>query len=142
VDKFKKSLPMMLHRTLDVIIPHYRKVFKEHNISEQQWRVLRVLWEKDECTSAELANITLLPNPSLVGIVDRMMKKDLLTKKRNDRDRRIVNVSLTSKGKELESVLMPKIEAVYQQIMNQCDTDSWHTMIDTLQTIIDAQNTI
>ncbi len=138
VDKFDNSLPMMLHRTLDTIIPHYRKVFKEHGISEQQWRILRVLWEVNESTSAELAKRTLLPSPSMVGIIDRMSAKQLVTRQRSSQDRRIVNVSITEKGQALEALLLPKIDAIYEQMMSRCDSASWQTMIDTMQVIIDT----
>lgn len=138
MDKFDKSLPMMLHRTLDTIIPHYRKVFKEHNISEQQWRILRVLWELDECTSAALAKKTLLPSPSMVGIIDRMMAKGLVVRDRSNEDRRIVHVRLTDKGRTLQATLMPQVDAIYQEMMSHCDQDAWQTMMNTLQVIIDT----
>lgn len=128
----------MLHRTLDAIIPKYRAVFKEHGISEQQWRILRVLWERQSCTSAELARITLLPSPSMVGIIDRMMNKSLVLRDRSEHDRRIVHVSLTDKGRDLQNELMPQIDAIYETMMSQCDADAWQTMIDTMQIIIDT----
>lgn len=129
---------MMLHRTLDAVIPKYRAVFKEHGISEQQWRILRVLWERQSCTSAELAKIALLPSPSMVGIIDRMIKRSLVSRDRSEDDRRIVHVSLTDKGRDLQNELMPKIEAIYKTIINQCDPDAWQTMIDTMQIVIDT----
>jgi len=138
VDKFDKSLPMMLHRTLDTVIPLYRKVFKEHGITEQQWRILRVLWEINECTSAELAKKTLLPSPSMVGIIDRMSAKNLVSRNRSQEDRRIVNVSLTDNGRTLQDKLMPQVDAIYEQIMSRCDDEAWQIMINTMQTIIDT----
>jgi len=138
VDRFDKSLPMMLHRTLDAIIPHYRRVFKDHKISEQQWRILRVLWEVSECTSAELAKRTLLPSPSMVGIIDRMSAKNLVTRQRSEEDRRIVHVSLTNKGQALKDKILPQVDAVYEQMVSRCDETAWQTMIDTMQIIIDT----
>lgn len=138
MDKFQKSLPMMLHRTLDTIIPHYRAVFKSHGISEQQWRILRVLWETDNCTTAKLANSTLLPSPSMVGIIDRMTAKGLVSRDRSSEDRRKVYVSLTDKGRALQAELIPQVDAVYQKVMSQCESEDWHTMIETLQKIIDS----
>ncbi len=129
---------MMLHRTLDVVIPKYRAVFKEHGISEQQWRILRVLWERQRCTSAELAKITLIPSPSMVGVIDRMMKKSLVLRDRSKDDRRVVHVSLTDKGRDLQNELMPQIDAIYETLINQCDADAWQTMINTMQIIIDT----
>lgn len=138
MDKFDKSLPMMLHRTLDTVIPLYRKVFKEHGITEQQWRILRVLWEINECTSAELAKKTLLPSPSMVGIIDRMSAKNLVSRNRSEEDRRIVNVSLTDNGRTLQDKLMPQVDAIYEQMMSRCDDEAWQIMINTMQTIIDT----
>jgi len=129
---------MMLHRTLDTVIPLYRKVFKEHGITEQQWRILRVLWEINECTSAELAKKTLLPSPSMVGIIDRMSAKNLVSRNRSEEDRRIVNVSLTDKGRILQDKLMPQVDAIYEQMMSRCDDEAWQIMINTMQTIIDT----
>jgi len=138
VNKFDKSLPMMLHRTLDTVIPLYRKVFKEHGITEQQWRILRVLWEINECTSAELAKKTLLPSPSMVGIIDRMSAKNLVSRNRSEQDRRIVHASLTDKGRTLQDKLMPQVDAIYEQMMSRCDDEAWQVMINTMQTIIDT----
>lgn len=138
MNKFDKSLPMMLHRTLDTVIPLYRKVFKEHGITEQQWRILRVLWEINECTSAELAKKTLLPSPSMVGIIDRMSAKNLVSRNRSEQDRRIVHVSLTDKGRTLQDKLMPQVDAIYEQMMSRCDDEAWQVMINTMQTIIDT----
>jgi len=129
---------MMLHRTLDTVIPLYRKVFKEHGITEQQWRILRVLWEINECTSAELAKKTLLPSPSMVGIIDRMSAKNLVSRNRSEEDRRIVNVSLTDNGRTLQDKLMPQVDAIYEQMMSRCDDEAWQVMINTMQTIIDT----
>lgn len=134
---FDKSLPMMLNRTLNTVIPMCRKVFKEHNISEQQWRILRVLCEITDCTSVELSTRTLLPSPSLVGIVNRMSTKGLLTRQRSSKDRRIVHISLTDKGHEVQAAIMPQIDDIYKQLMNRCDDESWENMINTLQLIID-----
>jgi DNA-binding MarR family transcriptional regulator len=47
IDQFTRSLPMMLYRTLDTVMPRFRSIFNEFGLTEQQWRVLRVLWETD-----------------------------------------------------------------------------------------------
>lgn len=141
MDKFEKTLPMMLHRTLDSVMPLYRKVFKQHKISEQQWRILRALSDTNGCTSADLAAITLLPKPSMVGIVDRMESKGLLIRERSREDRRKVYIRLTQQGLIMQAKLIPQIDEVYSKMINHCDPTQWATMIDTLQVIIDSNKT-
>jgi DNA-binding MarR family transcriptional regulator len=81
--KFLESLPMLLSRTLDGIMPRYRSLFQAHGLTDQQWRVLRALWEQKHLTSAEISQMTLLPAPSLVGILDRLEKKGLIGRLRS-----------------------------------------------------------
>ena len=75
---FSGSLPMMLYRALDVVMPRFRRIFNEFGLTEQQWRVLRVLWETEEIAFRELSDITLIPAPSLVGVIDRLAKQRLV----------------------------------------------------------------
>lgn len=139
MNKFEHSLPMMLNKTLDVIMPKYRVVFKQHDITEQQWRILRVLWESGKCTTFELSDKTLLPAPSMVGIIDRMIKKGLVFRLRCTDDRRKTYVDATPEGAALQFEIAPKIDAIYADIMNTCKPEAWRQMLDTLQKIIDVE---
>jgi homoprotocatechuate degradation regulator HpaR len=138
LDKFDKSLPMMLYRTLDVLIPKYRAVFKQHDISETQWRILRVLWEHESCGAAELAESALLPASSLVGVIDRLIAKSLVQRTPSENDRRKVEVRLTKKGRALLPKITPEIDALYKDLQSSCDHKSWQAMINTMQQIIEA----
>ena len=129
---------MMLYRTLDVVIPKYRAVFRQHGISETQWRILRVLWEQDGCGSAKLAERALLPATSLVGVIDRLIAKGLVKRIPGQTDRRKVEISLTPEGRSLLPLITPEIEALYQQIQTTCDRKNWRVMINTMQQIIET----
>ena len=45
IEEFQTSLPMMLIRALDHIMPKFRTIFKQFGITEQQARVVRILWQ-------------------------------------------------------------------------------------------------
>ena len=110
---FSRSLPMMLYRTLDAVMPRFREIFKEFGLTEQQWRVLRVLWQCEQMPLRELAGLTLIPAPSLVGIVDRLADSGLVERRRSDTDRRNVYIRATADGRALESRVMPRVDAAY-----------------------------
>jgi len=79
-------------------MPSYRAVFTKYDITEQQWRILRVLWEQERCSASNLAEKTLIPGASLVGILDRLSKKELIKRIRSEQDRRRVFVEATPRG--------------------------------------------
>jgi len=139
IDQFSRSLPMMLYRTLDSVMPRFRKIFNDCGITEQQWRVLRVLWEHDAVTVNRLAELTLIPAPSLVGVVDRLERNELVIRQRSQADRRKVNVVLIAKGIELEDQVMPRVAAAYADLKQSVDSTTWDGVLQGLQEIVTAE---
>lgn len=135
IDQFSQSLPMMLYRTLDAVMPRFRKIFNDFGLTEQQWRVLRVLWERESLTINRLAELTLIPAPSLVGIVDRLERDELVTRQRSQSDRRKVNVVLIAKGVALEHQVMPRVAKTYAQLKQSVDPAVWDRVLAGLQQI-------
>lgn len=135
IDQFTRSLPMMLYRTLDAVMPRFRKIFNDFGLTEQQWRVLRVLWETDDVTIKDLADFTLIAAPSLVGIVDRLERDGFVTRQRSTTDRRKVNVLVTTAGSELEDRIMPRVASAYVELKQSVDADTWSQVLVGLQRI-------
>jgi len=134
---FSHSLPMMMNRTLDSVLPEFRAVFKAFDLTEQQWRILRVLWHEDGLKLGDISAQTLLPAPSLVGIIDRMEDKGLLKRIRSTTDRRSVRISTTAKGRSLEAKIQPQVDECYARIASGIKPRDWKIMMQTLQQIID-----
>ncbi len=129
---------MMLYRTLDTVMPRFRKIFNDFGITEQQWRVLRVLWEYDAVTINRLAELTLIPAPSLVGIIDRLERNEFVIRQRSQADRRKVNVVLIARGVELEDQVMPRVAAAYADLKQSVDSTTWDLVLRGLQEIVTA----
>ena len=126
--KFLDSLPMILSRSLDDIMPQYRSLFQAHGITDQQWRVMRALWEQEHLTSKQISQITLIPAPSLVGILDRLEKKGLLGRLRSVKDRRLVFIRPTRAGRELQELMLPKIEEIHNFLKERVTSTEWNEM--------------
>lgn len=114
--EFDQSLPMLLYRALNVVMPRFRELFSEYGLTEQQWRVLRVLWDGDSIAQNELTERTLILAPSLVGILNRLEAQGLVTRTRSTTDKRQVHVALTRQGKSLGKRIAPALEAIHKEI--------------------------
>lgn len=132
---FSRSLPMMLYRALDNVMPRFRRIFSEFGLTEQQWRVLRVLWEHEEIALRELASLTLIPAPSLVGVVDRLGAAGLVSRRRSASDRRVLYVLATAAGKALEKKVRPRVDAAYAGLRDSLDDASWRELLHGLERI-------
>lgn len=116
IKELSHSLPMMLYKALDTIMPKFRIIFKEFGITEPQARVLRILWQHKKIALNELSSLSLITPPSLVGVIDRMELNGFVERNNSNIDRRKIIVNLTKKGKTLESKILPKVEKVYTEI--------------------------
>lgn len=124
---------MMLYRALDAVMPRFRRIFNEFGLTEQQWRVLRVLWEEDNTAFGDLSDLTLIPAPSLVGVVDRLTRQGLVGRRRSDADRRQVFVYATDDGKDLHRKVQPRVDEAYAELRSSIDVDDWEELINGLQ---------
>jgi homoprotocatechuate degradation regulator HpaR len=124
---------MMLYRALDAVMPRFRRIFNEFGLTEQQWRVLRVLWEHDGIAFGDLSGMTLIPAPSLVGVVDRLSRQGLVARRRSDSDRRQVFVLATEDGKELHRKVRPLVDEAYAELRSSIEVDAWEQLISGLE---------
>ena len=135
MNQFQRSLPMMLYRALDALMPPFREIFTEHGLTEQQWRVLRVLWESDGRNLLGLSSDTLIPGPSLVGVIDRLVRDGLVVRQRSDIDRRVVHVFVTAKGKQIEKMVSSRIERVHRDIQASMSERAWRALFAALDEV-------
>lgn len=127
---------MMLYSALDAVMPRFRKIFKKFGLTEQQWRILRVLWETDSVALQTLAEITLIPAPSLVGVIDRLETSDLVERRRSKSDRRVVYIHATRTGQKLEQKVRPEVDRLYAELQASIDPKVWDRLMAGLDNII------
>jgi len=70
-------------------------------LSHQEEKVIRVLGLNGPCIMREIADPLGLALSTATGVVDRLVKKNLVHRERSDEDRRIVKVKLTKEGEKI-----------------------------------------
>ncbi|MEM5492920.1 homoprotocatechuate degradation operon regulator HpaR [Hoeflea sp. AS16] len=96
-----RSLPIALLRTRERIMAPIREMLQQSGISEQQWRILRVVDEAGEMEQTAIAQAACLQLPSLTRILRSMENDGLVARKTDESDRRRTLVSVTPAGKAL-----------------------------------------
>lgn len=90
-----------LRRITRAITLHSRRLSSTFGLTGPQLVCLRAIGEKVETSSTALAKEVSLSQGTITGIVDRLVARQLVERKRSDRDRRVVTVTLTPAGKAL-----------------------------------------
>ncbi|HEU5028361.1 MAG TPA: MarR family winged helix-turn-helix transcriptional regulator [Spirillospora sp.] len=71
---------------------------RRHGLHLGQNHLLAALWERDGRTPGEIAAELHVTTPTVVKMATRMAASGLLTRRRDDRDNRLVRLWLTSEG--------------------------------------------
>jgi len=78
-----------------------------HGVSIGMWFFLRALWEEDGLTQRELSRRVSMMEPTTATALESMERRGLISRTRNSRDRRKINIRLTDRGRRLREVLLP-----------------------------------
>jgi len=116
---FKQALPMELLKAREAAMARFRPMLRRHDLTEQQWRVIRTLYQSERLDAGELARQSFLLAPSLTRILQHLEREGLLHRRADVNDQRRAVFSLTASGKRLFRKIAPDSEALYREIEHQ-----------------------
>src|SRR5215207_2328506 len=108
-----RNLPRLLLQAREAVMAHTRPSLREHGLSDQQWRVLRVVGEHGMVETGRVAREAFILGPSLTGVLARMERDGLIRRARDPADQRRTVIEATPKGMRMVESLSHTIEAHY-----------------------------
>lgn len=131
----EKQLQHWLNRLGFVLRRDLQIRFRQHGIrlGAEEWAVLLLLWQKDNRTTGELADLTVKDQTTMTRLLDGLVRKDLLTRVPDPDDRRRVRIALSPQGADMQSQLVPIALGLIQQSQKGISTDDLQTTRRVLQ---------
>lgn len=111
-----RQLSMLLYRCREAIAMHSRKGLAVYNLTDLQWRVLRLLSYEECLDASDLARQSYLLKESLSRIIKDLTKRELIARRVSDHDARRFLLSLTSKGRALLVEVSPALNPIFEEI--------------------------
>ena len=109
-----RNLPRLLLQARESLMLHTRPSLRAQGLSDQQWRVLRVLGEHGTVETGRVAREAYILGPSLTGVLSRMERDGLICRERDPADQRRTVVEATSRGLKMVQRLSGTVEGHYQ----------------------------
>jgi homoprotocatechuate degradation regulator HpaR len=130
-----KNLPHLLLQSRETLMARFRPVLNQHGLTEQQWRILRVLLDEDGLEPRQLCERCLISSPSIAGVLMRMEDAGLIKRERMSHDQRRVKVTITANTKKLGKRIAPMIEREYQELEKRVGVKQLQQVYDALDTL-------
>ena len=134
-----RNLPRLLLQARESVMAHTRPGLREYGLSDQQWRVLRVLGEHGVLETGRVAREALILGPSLTGMLNRMARNGLIERTQDPADQRRMVVGLTAQGRKTVAKLAHLIEAHYALMEQSLGKQKLAQLYALLDEVIDMK---
>jgi len=114
----------------------FRPVLNSYALTEQQWRVIRILAEHRSLEFQALAAKSCILPPSLTGILTRLERMGLVRRRRLAADQRRLIVTLSTRGRQRVARVSSEVEARYREIEASFGTRRMASLLELLRAIV------
>ncbi len=128
-----RSLPIALMRARERVMAPIREMLADSAITEQQWRILRVLSEFGPQDATKLADRACLLLPSQTRIVQSMVEKGHLSREPDPNDRRRQALSITPQGQAIIDNNLPKALKIAASYRTALGAERYELLLDLLE---------
>jgi homoprotocatechuate degradation regulator HpaR len=130
-----RSLPIALLRARENVMGPIREMLAQTTVSEQKWRVLRVLQERGPMDLTALAAEACLLLPSLTRMVRPLESEGLIRRETPRADRRRAVMSITPAGEALIAAHADQSAAIFARIEQEFGRDRLEQLLDLLEAL-------
>ena len=130
--KPRQSLTLALLQAREAAMSFFRPSLNEHGLTEQQWRIIRILEQHGELEIYQLAELACILKPSMTGVLVRMEAAGMVHRRKADQDQRRVLITLADKGKASFESMSQCMEANYQRLQDQFGEEKFQTLLGLL----------
>ena len=130
-----RDLPVKLHRTREAFAAKFRETFQRHDLSDQQFRVLRILSRRDMLETGQIAQLSMLLGPSLSRIPKNLVGRGLVTQHSTSADGRVFQYRLTAKASKLIESIIHEFDPLYEALaeaLSSAEVEELNHLLDKL----------
>jgi DNA-binding MarR family transcriptional regulator len=121
------------------IVEPWEKFLKVHaNLTNNQYNVLRILRgsHPTRLACSDIANRMIARDPDVTRLVDRLSRRGLVTRGRGRLDRRVVEVAITDKGREVLKSLDPHVNRMPTAVLGHLGAGKLKQLGQLLEQVI------
>ncbi len=134
-ESLEQEALLNLLRTADTLMQRITAVLKPFKLSHSQYNVLRILRGAGAAGLAcrEIAARMISRDPDITRLLDRLEKRRLVVRTRDEKDRRVVMVRITSEGLRILEQLDAPIEEVDRRQLEHLGERRLRSLIQLLE---------
>ena len=139
-EPIENQVLIALRRIIRSIDMHSRSLVKYYGLTGPQLIILQEISKNEEITPSRLASAISLSQATVSGILERLEKRDLITRRRSDSDRRKVLVKTTSKADQMLDSGPPIMQISFVDAFKNLQDWEQTMILSSLQHLVNLMN--
>jgi homoprotocatechuate degradation regulator HpaR len=135
---FEESLAGIILGAKEAVIAPMRTKLHDFDITEPQWRVMRVINDRGKMDATGLAEVGLLRGPSVTRILQQLEKRKLIVRKLDPNDRRRTMVALSPGGHAVVNILTRDVLHFMNEFVQHFGAERLDRLADELKALTEA----
>ena len=138
----KSDLSLSFGRSISELRTAFRKYMQskirslDMHLTYEMLEVMICLWRQDGVNQQVIADITLRDKSAMTYLVDNLMKRKMIRREEDAKDRRNKLIFLTPEGRQLQQTLQPWVAEMYDRATANMDADALIAGKDIIENMI------
>jgi DNA-binding MarR family transcriptional regulator len=136
IDKFTAAIQAIFPKLMHYLNAEENRELTGLGITPGQINALLVLYFNDNRTMGELSSEIYLAESAATRLVNRLVNLNLVRRRGDEKDRRVVRVSLTSYGRQLARLVFERRHFRFTNLAEQLKPEERENLIISLQAVM------
>lgn len=132
-------LPALLAQASELISGEFHAVVTQHGFTVSEWRVLATLSDGEALSIGRLAQITMMKQPTVTRVLDRMESRGQIQRVHSEADRRVTLVRITPVGGRLVRKLIRLAREHESRVLEPFGLERAEALKATLRSIVELR---
>ena len=133
MEHIEDCLSFYLSKAYQKVTQTVKQRLAPYGVTPVQYALLKVLWEKDNQSGAELGERLQLDSATITGVLDRLEHAGLIERQSHVTDRRINRIVLTKRGRELQIPLDRELDQINYDFLSKFPLDDAQRLRELLR---------
>jgi len=129
---------MALLRAREKVMARFRPLLMRYDVTEQQWRVLRLIHEAGELDASQISEKAVILAPSLSRIIRTLEAKGFVAVNKDPADGRRALVGMTDAGHAFVAEIAPQSAQIYDLIATRVGSERINMILDEVDALVAA----
>lgn len=135
---YVENIELYLRKIDYIIRKKGREILQDYKMTIPQFTALQIIINNEDITIGELSQKMNLACSTITDLVSRMENTELVLRKKDEKDKRVVRIEVLDKGHEILHLVMEKRRDYLSEKLTDIDSENKHALNDALEKLFVA----